>query len=168
MIAFDYDRQVWVDGESARVWRSTIHGCQGCSRATDSSPTRFLEGINAWLGNITEMKTFTSILLGISLHVAPGQAATTGLASWYGSECAGRLMANGKPFRPEALTCASYQFNLGDRLRVTANGRSVICVVSDRGPARHLGREIDLSKAAFECLAPLGAGLVTVKIEKIP
>ncbi len=40
-------------------------------------------------------------------------------------------------------------------------------IVTDRGPAKRLGREIDLSRAAFARLAPLKLGLIEVKVERI-
>lgn len=90
-----------------------------------------------------------------------------GIASWYGKECAGRIMANGKPFDPDKMTCASWDYPLGTRLKVSHDGLSVYVIVTDRGPAKRLHREIDLSRAAFECLAPLSKGLIVVKVEKV-
>lgn len=97
-------------------------------------------------------------------------AAETGTASWYGAEVAGRPMANGKPFDPGALTCASWAYPLGTRLRVTntQTGASVVVLVSDRGPAKRLvaaGRVIDLSRAAFGRIGDRTAGLVPVRVE---
>jgi len=91
----------------------------------------------------------------------------TGTASWYGKEYAGRIMANGRPFDPEALTCATYAYPLGTVLRVVYNRRTVRVIVTDRGPARRLGRLIDLSRAAFSELAPLDLGLVTVTVSVV-
>lgn len=90
-------------------------------------------------------------------------------ASWYGEDHRGRLMANGQPFDPDALTCASWFYPLGTRLSVKRLGsrRVVTVTVTDRGPARRLvrrGRAIDLSKAAFNRLANLDWGLVRVGI----
>jgi len=91
-----------------------------------------------------------------------------GTASWYGEEHRGRLMANGKRFDPDQLTCASWFYPLGTRLRVS-NQRSegVVVVVTDRGPARRLvrdGRIVDLSRAAFARLAGVERGLVRVGV----
>ena len=110
-------------------------------------------------------KTFAIVFL-IVLACAVCRAE---IVSWYGDESAGRLMANGQPFNPKAITCASRSYPLGTRLRVTnlANGRSVEVVVTDRGPARRLHRDIDLSKAAFKQIAPLRLGLIQVTIEPL-
>lgn len=96
-------------------------------------------------------------------------APTTGKASYYGAKHAGRLMANGEPFDPKALTCASWFYPFGTKLKVTSldTGMSVVVVVTDRGPSQHFRRKriIDLSQAAFECIAPLCWGLDDVKVE---
>lgn len=70
------------------------------------------------------------------------------------------------------LTCASWDYPLGTRLKVTEihNHLSVIVTVNDRGPARRLyrqGRKIDLSQSAFEKLDGLALGLAEVTIEKV-
>ena len=106
----------------------------------------------------------------LALLLACAAHAETGTASWYGAECAGKPMANGKPFNPSALTCASWAYPLGTKLRVTntATGASVLLVVTDRGPAKRLvaaGRCIDLSAAAFGLIGDRTAGLVPVRVE---
>jgi len=90
-----------------------------------------------------------------------------GTASWYGEEHRGKLMANGRPFNPDALTAASWFHPLGTRLRVMSGDSSVVVTITDRGPARRLvrqGRVIDLSAAAFRRLAGPELGLVEVMI----
>lgn len=97
-----------------------------------------------------------------------GPAPSSGWASWYGDELKGRPMANGRPFNPDQLTCASWYYPFGTRLWVSAGRRSVIVTVTDRGPAAELvrrGRIIDLSRAAFARLAPLSQGLVRVTVK---
>lgn len=88
-----------------------------------------------------------------------------GIASWYGEGYRGRTMANGQPFDPDALTCASWAYPLGTKLRITHGGNSVDVVVTDRGPAKHLGRLIDLSAASFARITPLHVGVIRVKVE---
>lgn len=77
-------------------------------------------------------------------------------------------MANGKPFHQAAMTCATNDWPLGTRLRVRAGTRSVVVIVTDRGPSHKLYRVIDLSKAAFIELRPLSKGLVTVEVTALP
>lgn len=89
----------------------------------------------------------------------------SGKASWYGESYRGKKMANGKPFDPDKLTCASWEWPLGTKLRVTYFDRFVVVTVTDRGPGRYsgeLGRLIDLSKAAFTALAETNLGVIEV------
>lgn len=87
-----------------------------------------------------------------------------GIASWYGEQHQGKLMANGEKFDRRKLTAASWYFPFGTRLRVvnTKNGESVVVTVTDRGPNFRLNRIIDLSEAAAERLSYRSDGLTTV------
>jgi rare lipoprotein A (peptidoglycan hydrolase) len=60
-------------------------------------------------------------------------------------------------------------FPRGTWLRVTnrATGKQIFVVVNDYGPMRGTGKMIDLDKVAFEKIAPLGQGVVEVKVEEI-
>jgi rare lipoprotein A len=75
-------------------------------------------------------------------------------------------MANGARFNPRKRTAASYNFPLGTELEVTnlRNGRRVRVTVTDRGPARRLGRLIDLSEAAAQSLDYRRSGLTNVSV----
>ena len=88
-------------------------------------------------------------------------------ASWMGEGLRGKLMANGKLFNPDKLTCASWEYPLGTKLCIVYGTKEVVVVVTDRGPSRKLwrqGRRLDLSKAAFKKLAPLKLGVIRVRI----
>lgn len=120
------------------------------------------------------MRRMNSLLASLALAVAPllGMFPNkSGFASWYGEAYRGLVCADGKTrFNPDKLTCASWDHPFGTRLRVsTADGkRSVIVTVTDRGPARKYyreGRIVDLSRRAFERLAPKEKGLVRVRVE---
>ena len=79
-------------------------------------------------------------------------------------------MANGKKFNPDDYTCAAWGYPFGTRLKVAHDRRSVIVVVTDRGPSRkHVasGRIIDLSRAAFSCLAHPDQGIVEVTVTPV-
>lgn len=105
------------------------------------------------------MKLILCILAAANCHA--------GTASYYGWDHAGRLTASGQRFNPAAMTCASWHFPLGTMLRVSHGNRSVVVLVNDRGPARRLHREIDLSEAAFRKLATAEVGLIQVTIRKL-
>lgn len=115
-----------------------------------------------------------SLLIAVSSSAAPRPSITQptyifGKASWYGYEwTTGKrgTMANGRRFNPRAWTAASYDYPLGTVLQVTnqANGRNIAVMVTDRGPARHLGRLLDLSEAAARALDYHEAGVTTVAV----
>lgn len=92
--------------------------------------------------------------------------AIANYATWYGNQFNGRLTASGERFNQHAMTCASNRYKLGTQLKVTntANGKSVVCRVNDRGK---LGRGVvvDLSKGAFAKIAPLSQGKTKVKVK---
>jgi rare lipoprotein A len=86
-------------------------------------------------------------------------------ATYYHPSLAGRIKANGRPYRPGAMTAASNHYRLGTRLRVTnrRTGKSVVVTVTDR-----CGNcSIDLSRAAFQRIAPIKQGRVPVKITRL-
>jgi len=95
-------------------------------------------------------------------HAARG-SLLTGLASWYGPGFVGSPTASGTPYDPERLTCAHKTLPLRTVLRVSANGRSVSCLVNDRGP--YVGpRILDLSRAGSRALGFDGVQQVTIEI----
>lgn len=96
---------------------------------------------------------------------APGAV----VSSWYGSEVAGNPMAGGGLFDPRKLTCAhrTLPFRTVLRVRNAANGRTVDVTVTDRGPAAWTGHDLDLSRAAFERIADLQAGIAWVTWKKL-
>lgn len=86
------------------------------------------------------------------------------VASWY--NLPGLPMANGKPYRPSAYTVASKTLPLGWKLAVCRGRACAVVTVTDRGPFV-AGRSLDLSVAAFKCLAPLGKGLVEAHVRRV-
>jgi rare lipoprotein A len=73
----------------------------------------------------------------------------------------GQRTANGEQFDPNAFTAAHKTLPFNTRVRVTnpANGKSVVVRINDRGPFVS-GRCLDLSRAAFQAIASLGAGVL--------
>ena len=122
------------------------------------------------------MKTilWTSLFL-LAINSVLADTPAIGVASWYGEEHRGRLMANGKRFNPDKLTAASWFYPLGTKVRVTLNSntetpRFVLVTITDRGPSKELvrdGRIIDLTHAAFRKLGHPAVGLVAVIVEPL-
>lgn len=92
-------------------------------------------------------------------------AVSTGQASYYGYNLAGNLTANGERFDPAGLTAAHRTLSFGARVRVTntANDRSVVVRINDRGPFVD-GRIIDVSRAAAQRLGMLQSGTAVVQM----
>ena len=119
------------------------------------------------------------LVLGVFASARASEIGTAifGTASWYSTESChaegtSGIMANGKAMDNEAFTAASWDYRFGTVLRVTNldNHRSVLVVVSDRGPSKRLvrrGRIIDLSRGAFRRLARLEAGIIKIKVEVV-
>ena len=109
------------------------------------------------------MRIITSLLiLTALLHTDPVMAQS---ATYYHPSLAGRKMANGKPYNPNAMIAASNSYRLGQRVKVTnrRTGKSVIVTITDR-----CGNcSIDLSSAAFSRIAKKSQGRVSVKVTKL-
>lgn len=107
------------------------------------------------------------LLLSPEVSMSQGYFSV-GIASWY-SESDPYInlhTANGEIFDESKNTCASWNYPFGTHLKVTnlSNQRSVICRVNDRGPAKRLGRMIDLTKSSFSKIAPPEKGLLRVSV----
>src|SRR3989442_261404 len=95
------------------------------------------------------MKTIAGILLALTLTSSLCAAGRHTVASWYGEDHRGKLMANGQPFDPDKLTAASWFYPLGTQVRVSLKSApsvnspppSVVVTITDRGPARRLVRQ---------------------------
>ena len=90
----------------------------------------------------------------------------TGLvtASWYGERYRGKPTASGELFDPDKLTAAHRRLPFGTRVRCQLGNRFVVVTITDRGPFVK-GREIDLSRAAFQRLANTDAGLIQIRMK---
>jgi|SRR5271157_3589657 len=103
-------------------------------------------------------------------HVCEEPVHLIGTASYYGKGYwQGRMMANGHRFDYRKLTAACWSLPLGTTVQVLnlKNGKTVTVEITDRGPAHHLHRVIDLSQAAAEALDFKSEGLTTVIIRPL-
>lgn len=113
--------------------------------------------------------SLTAAISGLAFTPEVGLARNCNqVASYYGAAFAGKTMANGKPFNPNAMTAAHRSLPFGTRLRVTdaTTGKSVVVTITDRGPFIS-GRTIDLSRAAFAHISPLSKGITRVCINRL-
>ncbi len=87
-------------------------------------------------------------------------------ASYYADRFHGKRTASGKRFDMNKMTAAHKKLPFGTIVRVSneLNGKSVIVEITDRGPFVK-GREIDLSKKAFNAISSGRGGYVIAKLE---
>src|ERR1700750_425244 len=98
------------------------------------------------------MKQASLTVLAVSLLALSSAHAQTGLASYYGG-------------RGHGMTCAHHTKPMDSIVTVRTNsGRSIQCVVNDRGPFVR-GRIIDVSVSAARALGMMGAGVVAVSVD---
>jgi len=93
-----------------------------------------------------------------------GEGYKFGKATYYGEKFHGRTTASGSKFDMFEMTAAHKELPFGTIVEVMnlANGETIRVEITDRGPYGH-GRVIDLSAAAFEEIASLGAGILNVQ-----
>jgi rare lipoprotein A len=92
----------------------------------------------------------------------------TGIASWYGKDFHGKRTSSGTIYNMYEFTAAHKTLPLPSLVRVTntANGKSVVVTVDDRGPFVK-GRLIDLSYAAARELDIVRTGTAEVEVEAL-
>ena len=112
-------------------------------------------------------------VFGLAKIAFSDPAKKSGIASWYSAKDCGvrKYTASGEIFDDSKRTCASWHFKLGTRVRVTntQNGKSVVCTVNDRGPAKRYKKKrvIDLTQTAFKEIGSLKRGLVPVALTRL-
>jgi rare lipoprotein A len=116
------------------------------------------------------VKRKLGLALAAILLVCGWHACCYDRATWYGERERGKLMANGRPFNPDALTAASWNYPLGTKLKLEYRNKSLVVEVTDRGGARafmQFGKVVDLSHAAFAKLERPAVGTIRVKIKRV-
>lgn len=99
---------------------------------------------------------------GGSTSTTPATGASCG-ASYYTS---GSVTASGEAFNTNDFTAAHKTLPFGTKVKVTntANGKTTIVRINDRGPFVS-GRCLDLSRAAMSAVGGLSSGVITVKYQ---
>ena len=98
----------------------------------------------------------------------PGNFRETGIASWYGKKFHGQRTSIGEVYDMYGMTAAHPTLPIPSYARVTntANKKSVIVRINDRGPFLH-ERIIDLSYTAAHKLGIIGSGSAAVELESL-
>lgn len=88
--------------------------------------------------------------------------------SFYADDFHGNGTAFGDTFDMHAITAAHRSFPSNTLVNVTNvdNGKNVVVRINDRGPYVD-GRDMDLSKAAFEAIAPVGQGVLNATFHRL-
>lgn len=88
--------------------------------------------------------------------------------SFYADDFHGRGTAFGDTFDMYAITAAHRSFPSNTLVKVTNvdNGKTIVVRINDRGPYVD-GRDMDLSKAAFEKIAHIGQGVLRATFERL-
>jgi rare lipoprotein A len=142
--------------EQRRREEAALSGDAGRS-ARQIELDRKLDSLLTWIQPSTGPATFMPDGLQSS------EVTITGLASWYGPGFHGRRASSGATFRQEQFTAASLILPFGTFLKVTRRNRSVIVVITDRGPYVP-GRVLDLSLAAAQAIGLTGVDTVQMEI----
>lgn len=90
--------------------------------------------------------------------------APSAVCSWYGESWNGNLTASGVVYDCTEISCAHKTFPLGTVVRFynVETGVYLDARILDRGPYI-AGRDFDLSTAAFDSLADLDVGVLTLR-----
>lgn len=110
------------------------------------------------------IKKIPFLLISLITLLGLQDTALAGTATYYHRSLAGRKMANGRRYNPNALTAASNRFPLGSTVIVTnkANGKRVRVRITDRCGNCY----IDLSPAAFRRIASKSKGRVRISVRR--
>ena len=104
----------------------------------------------------------------LRLPQLPMGTVLEGMASWYGPGFNGSPTACGPIYDQNMPVLASRELRCGTIVRVTGPyGVSADAMAIDWGPVEWAGRRFDLSAATFAAIAPLGRGVIPVRLEVI-
>jgi len=114
---------------------------------------------------------YIKILLCLSLLSFNNDTFIYSKASYYASKFEGRKTASGELFSNNLMTAAHKTLKFGTMVEVINlnNNKRVIVKINDRGPFIG-GRDIDLSRVAFNSIGNINSGVIKIKyrvIEKV-
>jgi rare lipoprotein A len=145
------------------------------SMATTVAVTAASTATNAAVGAATAATAavFSVANVATSTAVSAANAAATlfqtGRVSFYADKFHGRPTASGTPYDASEMTMAHRTLPIGTQVMITntANQRSVVVTVNDRGPFTG-GRVADLSRAAAERLNMIRSGIAEATLYVLP
>jgi rare lipoprotein A (peptidoglycan hydrolase) len=146
---WQYDMETWTNS-----WKSESSLVHSDNRWHRRNPEATDHDIHAYHSHLNDR------FYGMHFHEASG--VQRGSASWYSDRygACGRLTGVTYYAASRTLPC-------GTKLSVRSGDRYVIVTILDRGPFTGGNRILDLSKAAFRRLSPLGAGVVNVTATRL-
>ena len=97
-------------------------------------------------------------------QLSPTGIVTIGKSSWYGGQFDGQRASSGATYHMEQLTAASLVLPFGTLLKVTLGSKSVVVVITDRGPYV-VNRVLDLSAGAAQAIGLTSRGVAEVRME---
>lgn len=108
------------------------------------------------------MRKIFTVLLVLALMSFTNEYITS-KASYYADAHHGKKTASGEVFNQYEFTAAHKTLSFGSKVEVInlANDKRVIVKINDRGPFIK-GRDLDLSKRAFEEISSLKTGVIKV------
>lgn len=145
------------------------------SAATTVATTAASTATNAAVGAATvataAVFSVANVATTTAVHAATAAATLfqTGRISFYADKFHGRPTASGAPYNAEEMTMAHRTLPIGTKVMITntANQKSVVVTVNDRGPFIG-GRVADLSRAAAEKLNMIRTGLAEATLHVLP
>ncbi len=145
------------------------------SAATTVATTAASTATNAAVGAATAATAAVFSVANVATTTAVNAATAaatlfqTGRISFYADKFHGRPTASGAPYNAEEMTMAHRTLPIGTQVMITntANQKSVVVTVNDRGPFIG-GRVADLSRAAAEKLNMIRTGLAEATLHVLP
>jgi rare lipoprotein A len=154
---------------------ATSVATSAANMATTVAVTAASTATNAAVGAATAATAavFSVANVATSTAVSAANAAATlfqtGRVSFYADKFNGRPTASGAPYDSGEMTMAHRTLPIGTQVMITntANQRSVVVTVNDRGPFTG-GRVADLSRAAAEKLNMIRSGIAEATLHVLP
>ena len=166
------DEEKFFPGEPLRkmealLWIMRTRNIDDLDQMTRDRVPIFAERFRLTVGDVQARVTRAEIMEWMRL-VDAALIQEVHEVSFYADDFHGRGTAFGETFDMHAITAAHRTLPHNTLVKVTNidNGKSVVVRINDRGPYVH-GRDMDLSLAAFEEIAPKGQGVLRATFERL-